>query len=347
VPRCARSPRESAASRLVPGPARPISRRRPVSAGRRASPSFDAKAARYDELRPVDDQWWRSFDAIVRVGDLRGRRVLEIGCGTGRLAQALAERAHARVWAVDASAEMVARTKALGINVRLARAEALPFKNAWFERAVLRMVVHLLDRPRAFGELERVVGANGRVVVATGDPDSLDEGWLPRFFPSVPEIERARFPDEDELRAELSGAGFVSVSFSRLTSERTLTRTQALETIRAKIYSTFDLLTPEEYADGLARAEAAGRVRRQDARHPREREDSRDGEGGARRQRHKRDRNEVRGAAADEPRHPDEAGGGQELACAHLHRLAAGPVEPPAAGLAREPHDRLRPEEKC
>src|SRR3954447_10858611 len=111
--------------------------------------AFDRCAARYDELRPVDENWWQLFDRLVDLGELRGARVLEIGCGTGRLAEALAERALARVWAIDASAEMVARAKALGVNARLGRAEALPFKRGWFDAAVMRMSVHLVDRPRA------------------------------------------------------------------------------------------------------------------------------------------------------------------------------------------------------
>src|SRR5919204_6519004 len=98
------------------------------SSASRNSISFDSKAARYDELRPVDERWWRVFEEVVRVGDLRGRRVLEVGCGTGQLAHALAERALARVWAVDASPEMIARAKELGVNGRVAAADTLPFK---------------------------------------------------------------------------------------------------------------------------------------------------------------------------------------------------------------------------
>ena len=216
---------------------------------------FDGRAARYEELRPIDSNWWDVFDALVRLGGLRGRRVLEVGCGTGRLAQALEERELARVWAVDSSEAMVERAKALGVNVRVARAEALPFKAGWFDAVVMRMVLHLVDRPRTFAQAARVLAPEGKLVIATEDPASFDDVWFARFFPSVPAIERARFPSEETLRAELAAAGFASVEIELLRQERELTRGQALDVIRSKAFSTFDLLAPDEYAGGLSRAE--------------------------------------------------------------------------------------------
>jgi SAM-dependent methyltransferase len=221
----------------------------PVSSG------FDRCAARYDELRPVDANWWQLFDRLVELGELRGARVLEIGCGTGRLADALAERALARVWAVDASAEMVARAKTLGVNARVARAEALPFKRGWFDAAVMRMSVHLVDRPRAFAEIDRILSPAGRLAIATEDPGHFDDVWFARWFPSVPELDRARFPDEPTLRAELAAAGLADVRIERLSQERSISRETGLDIMRSKIFSTFELLPPEEYAAGLARAE--------------------------------------------------------------------------------------------
>jgi ubiquinone/menaquinone biosynthesis C-methylase UbiE len=220
------------------------------------SPSFDRCAARYDELRPVDDNWWQLFEALVRLGDLRGRRVLEVGCGTGRLAEALEERAAARVWAVDASAEMVAQAKARGVNARVARGEALPFKRGWFEAVVMRMSAHLLDRPRAFAEAARVLAPAGRIGIASEDPDRFDEVWFARFFPSVPVLDRGRFPTSAQLRRELDDAGFGEPEVERLAQERAISREQALDVIRSRAFSTFELLPPEEYAAGLARAEA-------------------------------------------------------------------------------------------
>jgi SAM-dependent methyltransferase len=217
---------------------------------------FDGLAARYEELRPIDDNWWEVFDALVRIGRLHGRRVLEVGCGTGRLAEALEQRELARVWAVDASEAMVARAKELGVNARVARAEALPFKPGWFDAVVMRMALHLVDRTRALAQAARVLAPTGRLAIATEDPDSFEDVWFARFFPSVPEIERHRFPGADALRLELAAAGFEDVEIERLRQHREQTRQHAVDLIRSKGFSTFDLLDPGEFEEGLARAEA-------------------------------------------------------------------------------------------
>ena len=116
------------------------------------------------------------FDALVTEGDLRGRRVLAVGCGTGTLAQALAERAVCRVWGVDSSEELlaVARANVPGVRFKQARPEQLPFKDGWFERVVLQMTPPLVDRPRVLAECRRVLGAGGRIAVAVANPDPAE-----------------------------------------------------------------------------------------------------------------------------------------------------------------------------
>jgi ubiquinone/menaquinone biosynthesis C-methylase UbiE len=217
---------------------------------------FDARAARYEELRPVDDNWWEVYEALVRLGRLRGSRVLEVGCGTGRLAQALAARGLARVWAVDASPRMVEQAKSLGVNARVARAEALPFKEGWFDGVVMRMSLHLADRPRALANAARVLRVGGRLAIASEDPATFGEVWFTRYFPSVPAIDGARFPGRAELETELAGAGFGEIEVEQLRQHRVLTRAKALDLIVSRAFSTFDLLPPDEYREGLERARA-------------------------------------------------------------------------------------------
>jgi ubiquinone/menaquinone biosynthesis C-methylase UbiE len=194
---------------------------------------------------------------LVSEGDLRGRRVLDLGCGTGRLAAALAERG-AKVWGVDPSAEMLAQARAsVGprVGLKQGRAEALPFRDGWFERAVLRLVVHLVDRPRALPELARVLAPGGRVLIATFAPSHFEWYWLVGVFPEVGEIDRERFPAPERLEAELEAAGFTGARTRTLAQRGRLSRAEALERIRGRYISTLRLLDEKTFAAGLARAE--------------------------------------------------------------------------------------------
>ena len=222
-----------------------------------ASPDFGEIAESYDRLRPADEKWWELFDVLVDVGDLLGRRTLDIGCGTGTFAAALAERG-GKVWGIDPSPEMLREADAKRSRARFkeGRAEALQFKDSWFERAVMRLSLHLLDRPRAFAEAARVLVPGGRLVIATFDPTHFAGYWLNELFPSLEAIDAARFPDAATLEGELGAAGFVSIRIVRLGQDATATRAEALDRIRGRYISTLRLLDLEEFESGLERAEA-------------------------------------------------------------------------------------------
>jgi SAM-dependent methyltransferase len=228
-----------------------------LAAASSASPDFGPLAEDYDRLRPVDENWRTLVDALVAEGDLAGRRVLDVGCGTGRLALALAERG-AKVWGVDPSEPMLAKARAVAgrrVGFKLGTAEALPFKDGWFDRAVLRLVVHLVDRRRALPELARVLRPGGRAVVATFAPGHFERFWLTTVIPEVAEIDRGRFPSPDALAADLEGAGFACRRIRLLSQHGRLSKDDALERIRGRYISTLRLLDEEAFAAGLARAE--------------------------------------------------------------------------------------------
>jgi ubiquinone/menaquinone biosynthesis C-methylase UbiE len=222
---------------------------------RMAAPDFGRRAASYDELRPTDENWWEVYEALVREGDLAGRRVLDVGSGTGRFAAALSERA--KVWAVDQSPQMleVARTRVPGVRFKQASVDALPFKDGWFERATMWLVVHLVDRPTALAEIRRVLAPGGRIAVATFDPSYFGVFWFRDYFPSMEEIDRARFPSRADFEAELPVVGFGVPHFTRLSQRATVSRDVAVERIRGRHIATFDLISDDEYRQGLERAE--------------------------------------------------------------------------------------------
>jgi SAM-dependent methyltransferase len=183
--------------------------------------------------------------------------VLDVGCGTGRLAAELAGRG-AKVWGVDTSEQMLqGARRRLGRSVGLKRAcaESLPFRDGWFEGAVLMLVVHLVDRSRALPELARVLTPGGRLVMATFRPENFDRIWLARFFPSLPSIDKARFPEPEALAGELTKAGFSSTKIRELSQSARVSREQALDRLRGRYISTLWLLPEDEYRAGLEQAE--------------------------------------------------------------------------------------------
>jgi SAM-dependent methyltransferase len=193
-------------------------------------------------------------ELLAREGDLLGHRVLDIGCGTGRVAAALAERG-SRVWGVEPSVEMAAIARERVSTVKIAPAERLPFKEGWFDRAVMFLVVHLDARPRAFAEALRVLAPDGRLAIGTFAPEHFERYWLNRFFPSLEAIDRARFPEPAALTAELEAAGFASVRLVPLTQRASIGRAAALERVRGRFISPLQLLDDGELAEGLERME--------------------------------------------------------------------------------------------
>jgi ubiquinone/menaquinone biosynthesis C-methylase UbiE len=103
-----------------------------------------------------------------------GGTYLEVGCGTGQDALALASRFGVEVAGVDLSRAMVDEARRRGLSeAQVASADALPFDGASFAGCWADRVLQHLERPdAAVGEMARVTRPGGRVVVADPDYDT-------------------------------------------------------------------------------------------------------------------------------------------------------------------------------
>jgi len=112
--------------------------------------------------------YWDSFEkdrVLPLLGDLSGKKVLDVGAGTGRLAIRLAQKG-AEITALDISEEMLGKIKNKKIEKVIGEAEYLSFKNESFDIVVATfLIVHLKDLKRFFDEVYRVLKPGGLFLV--------------------------------------------------------------------------------------------------------------------------------------------------------------------------------------
>ncbi|MEM7357006.1 MAG: class I SAM-dependent methyltransferase [Acidobacteriota bacterium] len=107
------------------------------------------------------------------LGDLRGKQLLDVGCGLGEAAVYFAKQG-AEVTATDLSGEMLALTERVaerhGVRVATAKgpAETLPFDDASFDVVYAGNVLHHGDTAAMIDELHRLLRPGG--VAVTWDP---------------------------------------------------------------------------------------------------------------------------------------------------------------------------------
>ncbi len=134
-----------------------------------SAPGYDLAALGYDKK----EGYLNSFEqgqVLPMLGDLVGKKVLDIGAGTGRLAIELA-RLGAEVTALDVSPSMLrvldqkARKAGVKINTVVGDAESLDFPNNSFDWVVSAFViVHMKDPKYFFIEAYRVLKDGGKLL---------------------------------------------------------------------------------------------------------------------------------------------------------------------------------------
>lgn len=134
----------------------------------RVNEMFDDAAVDYDRVENAmslgTGRRYRC-QALARAGVAAGMQVLDVGCGTGIVAQEAARLvgAHGSVVAIDPSSGMLAQARGRNISLPVQGVgERLPFADASFDVVCMGYALrHVADLNAAFGEFRRVLRPRG------------------------------------------------------------------------------------------------------------------------------------------------------------------------------------------
>jgi SAM-dependent methyltransferase len=162
----------------------------------------------------VLDLWMNVVESSIEGWSIR--TILDLGCGTGRFSEGLANRFRARVVGIDPSEKMLeqARRKPRrnGIHYGRGIGEAIPLVDGSVDLVFMSMIFHHFSDPdRAARECRRVLRSNGSLVVRTGTREQIQSYPYVSFFPSTSSMLEDLLPDRAGLCAVFERAGLCCV----------------------------------------------------------------------------------------------------------------------------------------
>jgi ubiquinone/menaquinone biosynthesis C-methylase UbiE len=194
-----------------------------------------------------------------RAGDSAGLEegdvALDIGGGRGRHAQVWLER-NALPLVIDPAQGMAeAAATVPGVNPIRARAQAIPISDGRARLAYFHLSIHYGDWRRSLDEVRRVVAPGGQCWIWTMGEQHHRESFLARWFPSVGDIDAARFPDPEGVANYLSSMN-VQIEMGKEVETKTRAAGEWRAAVMAGFVSTLQLIPDEELTSGLAAFDA-------------------------------------------------------------------------------------------
>jgi len=231
---------------------------------------YTRQALTYDETRAASPSVLGPLREAL--AGAPGRRLADIGGGTGNYARALRDEGWEPV-VIDREPAMLAQAAAKGLETRAGDAQELPLADASVDAAMLVSMLHHVEDPAAaLAEARRILRPGGRLALMVFTREDLADLWLSDYFPSTRAWITASHPPLRELLAMVPGAHRFEVEFRDLEDGSLAALAAYPERIadpgwhrQTSYFERLERDHPEELAAGLARLReelAAGRAPR-------------------------------------------------------------------------------------
>ena len=224
---------------------------------------YDQLARNYDRRFAQEKVRATAVALSTLARDLTARRILEVGCGTGRwLADLLPE--WEQLYGLDLSSAMLLKAKERDAQLQVVRGRAgrLPFPTASFDLVFCVNAIHHFVEQRGFVlEARRLLNSGGALAVVGMDPhDRRDHWYVYDYFNGTYETDLERFPTWGDLVNWMAAAGFGQITWrivERINDPKV--GWDVLDDPFLRKESTYQLvlLTDDAYAEGVRRIREA------------------------------------------------------------------------------------------
>ena len=182
-------------------------------------------------------------------------KVLDFGCGTGNYLFLLSNKYTCELNGLEPSDGM--RQKAIDKNNELrivaGNHENIPFEDNYFDLIYMTDVIHHVpDLNVLFHRLNSKLVKNGLVCILTESYKQIESRWYNKYFTSLIENEKKRYPDIADITqsAGNNGFGLYCIDIINHGNEHIVTN-EFIRMVEEKNYSMFRQLNDEEYTKGL------------------------------------------------------------------------------------------------
>lgn len=208
----------------------------------------------------VLDLWMRTIASYV--GSERIRRIVDVGCGTGRFTPSLAAHFGAYTIGLDPSSKMLEHARAKpheGVEYQQGSAEAIPLATGSVDLVFMSMCFHhFRDRDASAVEARRVLREGGILFMRTGTSTRAMDYPTTPFFPRTVPLMQEHLPTVDVIRETFERAGFRTRTVEIVTQVIAPSWTAYADKIATGSDSILARLSPDEFHSGVSAIRAMG-----------------------------------------------------------------------------------------
>lgn len=208
----------------------------------------------YDLVREGD---LITINRIIEEGKINSNsRVLEIGCGTGNYAVAIANLTEAQIYGTDQSEGMLEKAVAKSSKVEFVKGDAVTleeFEDNYFDVIYMVDVIHhIKDIKTMFKNIYRLLRKEGTVFIFTDSYENIKNRLTTKYFPETLEVELNRYQSTEEIFEAMRNNNFIDIKPDNLDMGCDKNAGEKLIKLAEKQgYSMFNLISQEAIDRGI------------------------------------------------------------------------------------------------